>query len=393
MEDLVKKGSLLTKQIPLGILSAEVKTMTQTDIKRYIKMGLRGGLTLAAPLFTHKSTLDLNTARETLLAATPRPAGICKAANKLLAPSCDLQIIIPAYNVERYLEGCMASVLSQETNYTYHVILVDDGAKDRTPEIADKYANHPNVTVIHQANRGLSGARNTGLREIFGRYLLFIDSDDVLCPGAIDALLDTAYTHDCDLVEGGAYYVFDERQTVMHQYSAEKEIPNPFDLHGHAWGKLYKAEIFETLCFPEGFWYEDSLLSYLIFPAAKTVYGCPHICYGYRINQEGIVKSSQGKPKAIDTYWITEQLLAEHAEAGLSMDNAFFSYMLLQVRLNQDRVKGLSPEIQESVFVVTCDLMERYFPIFPALPGEKTLCKALKTRDFGMFRMCCKIFY
>ncbi len=367
--------------------------MTLTDCKRIVKKGLRLGTTLASPLFSHKSTLDPHAAREILLAAAPRPTGTSTAANKLLPAACDLQIIIPAYNVEAYLEDCMDSVLSQKTRYSYHVVLVEDGAKDRTAEIADKYAHHPNVTVIHQENQGLSGARNTGLKEIFGRYLMFIDSDDLLCPGAIEALLDTAYAHDCDLVEGSAYYVFEDHQTLMHQYDAARRIANPYDLHGHAWGKLYKAEIFEKLQFPRGFWYEDSLLSYLIFPRANIVCGCPHICYGYRINQEGIVKTSQGKPRAIETYWITEQLLNEHAEAGLPMDAAFFAYLMLQVRLNQDRIKGLNPEIQESVFVLTCQLLERYYPRFPSLPGDTMLLKALKARDFGRYRMCCKIFY
>ncbi len=366
--------------------------MTITELKHAVKVGLKAGTTLAAPLFSHKASLDSTAAREILLAAAPCPAGTTNAANKLLTPTCDLQIIIPAYNVEAYLESCMDSVLSQETKYTYHVILVDDGARDRTPEIADKYADHPHVTVIHQENRGLSGARNRGLREILGRYLLFIDSDDILCPGAIEALLDTAYSHGCDLVEGGAYYLFEDYQTIMHRYDREKKLSSPYDLHGHAWGKLYKAELFQRLCFPEGFWYEDSMLSYRIFPAVHNVWGCPKICYGYRINQQGIVRASKGKPKAIDTYWITERLLQEHMEAGLPMDETFFSYLMLQVRLNQDRVKGLSPEIQESIFVLTCDLLDKSCPSFPSLPGERTLCKAIQRRDFGMYRMCCKIF-
>ncbi len=366
--------------------------MTQTEIKRIIKKLLRFSYTLAAPLFSRKSTLDTESARKTILARAPQPKGSSKASNKLLSPSCDLQIIIPAYNVEQYLEVCMDSVLTQETKYTYHVVLVEDGAKDRTAEIADKYAEHPHVTVIHQQNKGLSGARNTGLREIFGRYLLFIDSDDFLLPGSIDAMLDTAFAHDCDLVEGGAYYVYESSQTIMHHYTGEKQISNPFDLPGHAWGKLYKAEIFEHLCFPEGFWYEDSLLSYMIFPAVKTVYGCPHICYGYRINQEGIVRSSKGKPKAIDTYYITERLLLEHIQAGLPMQKAFLDYLLLQIRLNQDRVKGLEEEIQESIFVLTCELMNTHFPDLGNHAKERTLCKALMTKDFGMFKMCCKQF-
>lgn len=365
--------------------------MTKADLKRHIKAILRGGCTLAAPLFSRISAMSPEAARENLLRCSPRPQGTAMAANALLPPRCDLQIIIPAYNVEAYLASCMDSVLAQETKYTFHVVLVDDGAKDRTPEICDRYADDPRVTVIHQKNRGLSGARNTGLKEIFGKYILFIDSDDILCPGAIEALLDTAFRHDCDLVEGGAYYVFDNRREIAHCYPAEAAVANPQTLHGHAWGKLYKGEIFETLCFPEGFWYEDSLLSYLIFPAVKRAYVCPHLCYGYRINESGIVKSSHGKPRSVETYWITEQLLQEHAQRGLPFDEAFLQYMLLQIRLNQHRVADLSAEIQESVFVLTCGLMEQYFPSL-CHSGEPQLRKSLKTRDFGSFKMCCKFF-
>lgn len=386
------KRFFVDKAIPLRYTYLEVYCMTQSDIKRGIKTILRNGSTLAAPLFSKKTTTDPETARATLLACTPRPAGTSRAANRLLAPACDLQIVIPAYNVEAYLESCMDSVLAQETKYSYHVVLVEDGAKDRTAEIADKYANDPRVTVIHQQNKGLSGARNTGLTEIFGKYILFIDSDDILYPGAIDALLDTAFQYDCDIVEGGAYYLFENRREIMHRYESAQKVSNPHDLHGHAWGKVYKAQIFEKLGFPEGFWYEDSLLSYLIFPAVKNAYICPEICYGYRVNEEGIVRSSHGKPKAVDTYWITEQLLEEHVRAGLPCDAAFFEYMLLQIRLNQHRVADLEETIQESVFVLTCELLERHFPEDLPDCGSKNLRRALKTRDFGMFKMCCKFF-
>ena len=141
--------------------------MTKSDLKQTVKAILRGGCAFASPLFSKPSIMSADAARKTLLACSPRPAGTCQAANALLPPRCDLQIIIPAYNVEAYLAACMDSVLSQETKYSYHVVLVDDGAKDRTPEICDRYAVDPRVTVIHQQNKGLSGARNTGLRELF----------------------------------------------------------------------------------------------------------------------------------------------------------------------------------------------------------------------------------
>lgn len=365
--------------------------MTNVDLKQNIKAILRGASTLSAPLFSKKSALTQEQAEEILRSCAPCPGGTSKAANTLLPPRCDLQIIVPAYNVEAYLEACMDSVLAQQTRYSYHVVLVDDGARDRTPEICDKYAHDPRVTVIHQKNRGLSGARNTGLAEIFGKYVFFLDSDDLLLPGAIDALLDTAFAHDCDLVQGGASYVFESHEETYHCAQRETKAENPYRLHGHAWGKVYKAEIFQNLCFPEGFWYEDSLLSFLIFPAAKNAWLCPKVCYGYRINESGIVKSSVGKPRAVETWWITETLTKEHAQAGLPFDAQFFEYMLLQARLNHLRVENLSTEVQESVFVLTCCLLEQYFPGI-TLPGQKTLQKALKTRDFGMFKRCCKFF-
>ena len=366
--------------------------MTKSDIKQTIKAVLRGASAAAAPLFSQKASLSPAQAQEILLSCAPCPAGTSQAVNRVVSSRCDLQIIIPAYNVEAYLADCMDSVLTQQTKYSYHVILVDDGAKDATPAICDRYVGHPHVTVIHQRNKGLSGARNTGLKEIFGSYLMFLDSDDLLLPGAIDALMDTAYRCNADIVEGGAEYVFEDRREIAHSYPLETWAEDPYRLHGHAWGKVYKASLFEKLCFPEGFWYEDSLLSYLIFPAVRRAYLCPHICYGYRINESGIVKSSVGKPRAVETYWITERLLLEHKDAGLPMDAAFFRYLLLQVRLNQLRLSALPSEVQESAFVLTCELLAAHFPEGMRVPGYGNLQKALRRKDFGMFRMCCKFF-
>ena len=302
--------------------------MTASTLKGAIKGTLKGILNTAAPVFSRRSAMDSASARETLLGFSPPPTGTAAADNRLLEPECDLQI----------------------------------------------------------------GARNTGILEIFGKYIMFVDSDDFLLPGAIDALLDTAFAHDCDLVEGGAYYVYDHGKAIMHRYKSDQKISSPYALHGQPWGKVYRGALFEHLCFPEGYWYEDSLLSYLIFPNAKNVWVTGHMAYGYRINQAGIVKSSHGKPKSVDTYWITEELMAEHAQAGLPADDAYFRYILLQIRLNQHRIADLPENIQESVFVLTCDLFCNTFPADLDVSGNRTLVKALRTRDFGMYKMCCKLF-
>lgn len=91
-----------------------------------------------------------------------------------------LTIIIPVYNVEKYIEKCIKSILRQELN-NYEIILVDDGSTDNSGNICDQYAiKYNNIRVIHQMNKGLSGARNTGIRESKGEYLMFIDSDDFI---------------------------------------------------------------------------------------------------------------------------------------------------------------------------------------------------------------------
>lgn len=363
------------------------------SIKSAVKAGLKFCLNASSPLFRRVTDMDVSTAREKLTHCSPKPTGTAKADNRLLPSQCDLQIVIPAYNVEAYLAACMDSVLAQQTRYTYRVILVDDGSTDATPAIADRYAADSRVTVIHQENRGLSGARNAGLRELFGRYVMFVDSDDILYPTAVEALLSTADRFDSDLVEGGAYYIFENRKTVMHHYRTSEIVASPSEvLHGHAWGKVYRASLFQRLCFPEGYWYEDSLLSYLIFPQTRNASVTAEMVYGYRINQSGIVKASQGKPKAIDTYYITEELIDAHAQAGLPVDDAYLRYLLLQFRLNQYRLADLPEDIQESAFVLTCHLYQTLFPADWTDRRNRALLRALKRRDFGAYRMCCKLF-
>ena len=366
--------------------------MTASALKGAIKSTLKFFLNTAAPVFSRKSALASSDARDMLLQFSPRPTGTASAHNRLLTPECDLQIVIPAYNVESYLAQCVDSVLTQKTKYTYHVILVDDGSTDTTPAIADTYCDDPRVTVIHQKNKGHSGARNTAIREIVGTYVMFLDSDDFLMDGAIDALLDTAFAHNCDLVEGGAYYVRGSGKTVMHQYESGRKVSDPYTFHGQPWGKVYRGALFQGLCFPEGFWYEDSLLSYFIFPQAGESWVCSRMVYGYRVNEAGIVRSSHGKPKSIDTYWITEELMQERDKAGLPVDAGYFRYILLQLRLNQHRVADLPDGIQESVFVLSCDLFCSTFPYDLDPSWDRTLVRALRTRDFGMYKCCCRLF-
>ena len=114
----------------------------------------------------------------------------------------DLSVIIPAYNVEAYIEKCIDSVISQETQFSYEIIIVNDGATDNTYEKILKYEGQDNLVLLNQVNKGLSGARNTGINQSQGKYLMFVDSDDYLCEGAIQKLMERALTYQADIVQG-----------------------------------------------------------------------------------------------------------------------------------------------------------------------------------------------
>lgn len=125
-------------------------------------------------------------------------------------------IIIPVYNVENYIEQCLESVVTQEFD-SFEVILVDDGSADSSGARCDVYAEkYPNVTVIHQENRGLAGARNTGLNNASGEWILFVDSDDWIESGMLNRLFEWMSEEDADLYSYNVYKT-DEQGTVTEK--------------------------------------------------------------------------------------------------------------------------------------------------------------------------------
>lgn len=112
----------------------------------------------------------------------------------------ELSIIVPVYNVEKYLKQCLDSLLSQEYD-SYEIILVDDGSEDKSSLICDEYAKRfPKVVVIHQANRGVSDARNRGILTARGKYIAFVDADDFVSPEMYKRLIEVLESSKSDIV-------------------------------------------------------------------------------------------------------------------------------------------------------------------------------------------------
>ena len=147
-------------------------------------------------------------------------------------------------------------MLRQQTRYTYRVTLVNDGSKDRSRDLLRRYESHPAVEIIDQENRGFSGARNRALENITGRYVTFLDSDDRFPVGAIEALMQAAEQYEADVVQG-SYRTLNAAGKVGTEYILPHS-GNAYEdktLLGYTWGKLFRAELFARVHFPEHYWF------------------------------------------------------------------------------------------------------------------------------------------
>ena len=123
----------------------------------------------------------------------------------------DLSVIIPVYNAQKYLKQCIDSVLNQKTDYKYEIICIDDGSIDDSPKILEAYLEYDNMRVISQTNHGIAFARNRGIENANGKYILLVDNDDYLAENFIQKLLKDALHYDADIVKCG-YSMFNEKK-------------------------------------------------------------------------------------------------------------------------------------------------------------------------------------
>ena len=204
-----------------------------------------------------------------------------------------VSVIIPVYNVEKYLDKCLTSVIHQ-TYRELEILLIDDGSPDRSGEICEEYARQDSrIRVIHQANQGISGARNTGLDAASGEYIQFVDSDDWMDADMVERLVTAAAEKNYDIVLCGCREV-DENNSAIDR--AVFEGRGPFELKkedalqhlledrivlSHVWDKFYRASLFEELRFPVGRHFEDLFIMHRLFLKADSFYHINAPLYNY----------------------------------------------------------------------------------------------------------------
>lgn len=260
-----------------------------------------------------------------------------------MARPCDdlVSIIVPAYKVEDYLDECVASILAQ-THKAIEIILVDDGSPDRCGEMCDSWAaRDPRVRVIHQANAGLSAARNAGIAIATGTWLMFVDGDDVVSPEfcAIPLALATshgaqivAFSHDRILPDGSPREtggVVAPANEVIGPDEALVALARG-ELFDYAWDKIYLRELFDGIEYPVGMTFEDQGVSYLLFERAERILSSDEVLYHYRLRDDSITTAGD----VFEAYLVqtihrmraAEHLQTSHPEASWLMRVRAVSY-------------------------------------------------------------------
>ena len=177
-----------------------------------------------------------------------------------------VSIVIPVYNVEKYLAQCLDSV-EKQTYSNIEIIVIDDGSTDRSGIICDCYAKrNPRIQVFHTNNNGLAFARNFGIKHVHGQYMLFVDSDDWVEERAVEVLLRNALALNADIVSAKNYveyvnqhFLSPNEDNTIQIYRGSDILPAFINgmIGTVAWNKLYHANCIEYLKFPNGQNYED----------------------------------------------------------------------------------------------------------------------------------------
>ncbi|MBQ9991349.1 MAG: glycosyltransferase [Lachnospiraceae bacterium] len=260
-----------------------------------------------------------------------------------------ISVIVSIYNIQEYLPKAVDSILEQ--SYTgLEIILVDDGSTDSSGKICDDYAaRDERIKVIHQKNRGLSGARNAGIREATGEYIAFVDGDDWIDPTMYEDMLKAMEKHNAPLAicnykevsESGVWDGSTDEITVWEGREALKvfvEEDERYQIQNAAWNKLYTRKLMGNLRFPEGKLFEDIVYTTrLIAASEKTVY-LNRAYYNYVTDRGSSIMNSKKVEKIltdqVPAYQEKGAFLKEIGEEELLRTHQYFfmKRMLLHYR-------------------------------------------------------------
>ena len=244
----------------------------------------------------------------------------------------EISVIVPVYNVEKYLPECIESILAQ-TFTNFELILVNDGSFDNCPVLCDKAAEKDSrVRVIHKQNDGVSTARNAGLDTAKGNWIAFVDSDDSVLPqfleklyaAAVDANAEIAMCGTCGMDQNGKIYRKEDGGYVTDSIVHNELLPCRevvsrciFSAYQVVWDKIYRKEIFSDCRFPVGMAFEDTWILPHIYTKSKR-FACieePLYCYrnlpGSAMNRKITMKTLDRVEACYEMFCVMERYKAD----------------------------------------------------------------------------------
>lgn len=215
----------------------------------------------------------------------------------------NISVIIPVYNVKKYLSECLDSVVNQ-TYKNLQIILVDDGSTDFSGKICDEYANNDNrIIVVHQKNAGAGAAKNTGLELIDGDYFSIIDSDDYIELDMYEKMVNSLEKYNADIVQClfRNVYVndsFDRKYKIKGNYPKVLTPKNFLKEYLYDWkyaifaNKVFKSSLLKDIRFPVGRKIDDEFFTYKLVCNAKKVVNIDNILYNYRMRKTSVMNEN-----------------------------------------------------------------------------------------------------
>lgn len=301
-------------------------------------------------------------------------------------PEVDVSFVVPCYNVERYVRECVESILAQRTSHTFEIVAVDDGSTDSTGTVLDELAAEDSrVRVIHQANCGFSGARNTGLEKVRGGVIVFVDSDDNISEASVELLMAPLADSTIGFVSGGVVSI-DESGALRNGGKSTLAGGTP-------WGHAFHRELWRRIELPEGYWFEDTVLKYCIYGMWKEA-AIEGVVYNYRNNPTSISHTSKRSKKSLDTVWIVQQMILWRRALGGAFDQFMFDQTLKQFgMLAYDRLTALDDAEMRSAFALMCDILAsvpEFEEMQTTMQGRwPDVLLALRTRNFKLWSLAC----
>ena len=323
-----------------------------------------------------------------------------------------LSIITTLYNSARYLPKCLDSLINQDIpKDEYEIILVNDGSPDNSEEIARDYAERTeNIKVISQANKGLAGARNTGIRAAEGKYIYFVDPDDYILENSLSCLIDRMDNDNLDILRFG-YTEVDEdyrptrscKHPEQPDYSAEVMDGNSFlakrlGTNCYVWTFIFQAKLIKDniLFFTEGSYFDDTPWLPQVMRCASRVDSIDFKRHFYLIRSNSLVQAANASAitKKLDGQkYLIEELHRQMESAG--NDNAIQWYksmiahcvvtmLSLAASLNKDQIKSCSHYISDSNVLplsIKSGLFENRLKISIINLSPSLFCKVLRTKS------------